>query len=125
VLSLFLEATEKRQDGKIPWWVSMLFLANAVTVVSGMKSFVVAWFGGTACRWDWGNRSEVFTERSDGLDGQGSCCFYTVGNNGLPDADPILKVVDIGLFNVCIERGGGRGEKEISVSVKYGIAFVV
>jgi hypothetical protein len=74
---------------------------------------------GTVCRGCWSKGREVFAERADGLNGQGSGSFHAVGDNGLPNAEPIFEVVDVGLFDIRIESGGSRGEEEISVGMKY------
>jgi hypothetical protein len=39
----------------------------------------------------------------NGLDGQGCGCFNTVCNDWLPHAEPILEVMDIGVFDVGVE----------------------
>jgi hypothetical protein len=125
VLSLFLEATEERQDGKIPWRDFGLFLTDAVAVVSGVKAFVVSGFGWSVGGGGRVNPGEVFSERTDGLDGQSCCRFDAVGYDWLPHPKPVLEMMDVCSVDVLVEVGGGGSKKDVAVGMQNGIAFIV
>jgi hypothetical protein len=93
------------------------FLSDTISVVSGMKSFVVARFGGTAVGYRLRDLSKVGLERSDRLDGQ--CCggLDTIGDDWLPHSDPVLEVVNVSSLDVSVKSRGVGGKEDVTVSV--------
>jgi hypothetical protein len=76
---------------------------KVVLVMSSMKSFVITWFWRMTCHGSWCDASKIFTERANGLDGQGGSSFDTVCNYWLPHVEPVIKMMDIGLFDIGVE----------------------
>jgi hypothetical protein len=93
------------------------FLSDTISVVSGMKSFVVARFGRTAVGDRLRDLSKVGLERSNRLDSQ--CCggLDTIGDDCLPHSDPVLEVVDVSSLDVSVKSRGAVNKEDVKVSV--------
>jgi hypothetical protein len=102
-----------------------LFLLHSVAIVSSVVAFVIPGFRRTADAWLRINAGKVFPQRADGLDGKGSGGLHAIIDDGLPDAKPVLEMVDGRTFNVLVEVGGGGSKEDIFVSMKDLVTLVM
>jgi hypothetical protein len=60
-----------------------------------------------SCRKSWGNPGQICLEGANGLNCERSHGLDVICNDWFPHAEPVLEMVYIGLFNVCVTFGKG------------------